>query len=121
VDECESLQRGARADRVRRGVGGLGGRGLHSSTSQFNVSSFCGTLGTCCIKMGHNSSETGRTAAYRRERLRLSREVDECRPLLGGHGTEPRGSALRGRRRKQRQGKGLYSSTSQLNLCRILN
>ena len=60
----------AEARQARRGGGGVGvGRGAHSSTIHGNVTTFCGI----------------RRVVLATKWLRLSRKVDECKPL--GMGT----------------------------------
>jgi hypothetical protein len=49
-----------------------GRRGVHSSTFQRDVSNFCGIRWVYCVFSV-------------RKRLRLSREMDECKPLPGRH------------------------------------
>ena len=91
MDECKPLEAGAAAAAAQEEEDGAGsdrsyddggttdgGRSLHSSTFRLNVSTPCeGHAGW--IQWSRDQ-----------KRLRLSREVDECKPLDGGtdYGTD---------------------------------
>jgi len=75
------------------------GRGSHSSTLRLNASAFCGIGGTFRGCLGSVYDVRGGIRGFSgcilyQERLRLSLNVDECKPLVRGrrhhHGVEPR-------------------------------
>ena len=143
MDECKPLQRGIPVQPLGAGHGaghgrGVPGRSLHSSTSQHNVSTFLwlqtstfrfvvSTLcGPGCVFMSQKrlrmSWEVDASCGLK-DKNWLRRDVDECKARVqggfGGPGVRlHRGSGAGGHVRRH-GGRGLHSSTSQLNLSRF--
>jgi hypothetical protein len=85
------------------------GMGLPSSASQLNVS-------TCCPMC------RGALLVSVMQRLRLSKDVDECQPLAAGAATSTARTDAAGERLMLLPGgggRGSHSSTFQLNLSRF--
>ena len=92
-----------------------------SSTFRLNLSALCGIGGALRDWLGGVQALTG---VFRgslgcilfHKRLRLSGEEDECKPLPGGHRSHPAGP---GDSDELPAGRGLHSSTFQLNLSQF--
>ena len=112
--------------------GGDGGRGLHSSTSQLNLSCFCHQthpeypLVTPSYPL--LPPDTSYTPPKQpldsppipQKAITLSRKVDECKPLDGGVPAVAGAAGAAGAvGRTSAGGRGLHSSTYQLNLSRF--
>ena len=101
-------------------AGKQSGRGLHSSTFQLNLSAFggiggayWGCLGVVCEVLGGIRGCLG--CILCQERLRLSKDVDECKPRQPGRSDRVQARCAQ-RAAPRGAGRGLHSVQFPLNL-----
>jgi len=96
----------------RGGVQGCGGGGLHSSSSQLNLSRFCHKIYPRHPLIHLDTPKTPpkqhiNALPVPQKALYLSRKVDECKPLGGGR-CEPGGDEAAGGVRRAQPGRQLH-------------